>query len=501
MKIGRVHRNLDRPLRQKFYISGCYGDIVFALAVVSSMGGGSIYIGPDLSGVCGEPYAAPRVVAMQYEAWFMKQFLESQPLVHKCEFSWRKPAECVDLNLFRKNFVSKESMKLNLCREMLSVFGQGVEVMSRSWVHLPIGTSCWIEPSRVLINKTPRFNNGNSFDWSRVLEKFGKDCGFIGTEEEYTEFVSRFGKVKRIYIQNAFEAAQALSMCDLFVGNPSFLQAVAQGAKVKQVNVLPVGDDRAKFEGKHIVGLEDFELPDIAQTNRKADFVHVYSKYKHRDDASRLRFEKAEDSWKKTLYRFGVLPAPVENVRRSSVEIGDSRALPYLKEVIEIGMKSCASDDSILIFTNDDTILGDGILEDIANHCGNYGACCSFRLQIDSTGKRYKNPYKDNGRDLFAFKKKWLKRHLKNFPDYLLGATDWDYFLPAYMRHVLGEPLVEGLIEDENPKVEIKIGKVFHEWHDAFWCKPENIYSHPTQLHNIFLTRKFFSEMRWNLKC
>lgn len=501
MKISRIHKNLDRPLRNSFYISGCYGDIIWAMAVIRAMGGGSLFIGPDLSGVCGQPYAPPRAVAMRQEAWFIKPLAESQPYIPRCDFAWKKPQECIDLNLFRRNFLSKESMQVNQTEEMLRIFGQSVDMAKLAWVHLPVLGDPWTRTGRVLINKTPRFGDGGRFNWRQLLYRFGKECFFVGLDEEHREFDREVGEIERYPIFNALDAAQALAHCELFVGNPSFMQALAQGAKVTQFNPIPPGDVRAKFDGPHMVDPFEFEFPEVATVKEKGQIVHVYSSYAHRDRDAKARFEAAKRTWEDSLYRHGVLAVPVTKTKRDSREIGDDRAVPFLKEILLAGMDACESDESLVIFTNDDTLLEKGVLEAVANHCGNYGACCSFRYQKDSTGRKYKKAFKDGGRDLFAFKKKWLKNHLRNFPDYYLGATDWDYFLPAYMRHILKEPMIEGTLSEECDKVEIPMGYVSHEWHDAFWCRSENMYSNPTQLHNIGLTRKYFEIFRWPLKC
>ena len=93
-----------------------------------------------------------------------------------------------------------------------------------------------IHKSDIIINLTERYHDWINekhdfrfFDYT-LLKDY--DCGFMGWDNEYDLFCDRYGfSPKRIYINNALEAAQYIWGSKLFVGSASSAKAIAEGLK------------------------------------------------------------------------------------------------------------------------------------------------------------------------------------------------------------------------------------------------------------------------------
>src|SRR5207247_7619113 len=81
----------------------------------------------------------------------------------------------------------------------------------------------------------------------------------------------------------------------------------------------------------------------------------------------------------------------------------------------------------IVIITNNDIIIGDGLREAIKKSCAAWGCFWSYRL--DKPGGQT-----DQGADLFAFTRDWWRLHEHLFPDFLLGYWWWDDVMVRMMR-------------------------------------------------------------------
>ena len=72
----------------------------------------------------------------------------------------------------------------------------------------------------VIFNRSPRYNN-DLFPWHKLTEKYGEKAIFIGTQEEHSTFIKKFGFVEYFPTKDCLEVAQAIASCKLFVGNQS----------------------------------------------------------------------------------------------------------------------------------------------------------------------------------------------------------------------------------------------------------------------------------------
>lgn len=229
---------------------------------------------------------------------------------------------------------------------------------------------------------------------------------------------------------------------------------------------------------------------------------HVTERHKSRDQSAVDRSLRAQESWIYHYQNGTVLPRHVWNYPRSSASMGDKRELPYLKDVLAVGLTECASDDDVVLLTNDDTFLHRTCIDAVLRKLEDVEACASFRLNFP----REKFPdlsepldhlrvsgKKDLGRDLFALRSSWLKRYWSEIPDYLLGELEWDLVLSVIVRKSSGVPTTKANIDKVEPKCELEHGLVIHEIHQRSWTARE-FESSKSKRHNQLITRNFYAD-------
>lgn len=168
---------------------------------------------------------------------------------------------------------------------------------------------------------------------------------------------------------------------------------------------------------------------------------------------------------------------------RDATTIEDYRRLPFLKDVLVLGLNACQTDDDMVMLTNDDTIILTGILPVLQEYMSTREAVSSYRINYPkgqvpefSTPGPLIPPGKndDIGRDLFCFRRRWLKKHWLEIPDFILGEAPWDLVLGAIIRKSCDPPLTftrgnQGAVFDP---AELPKGYVLHEVHSRNWVSP-----------------------------
>jgi len=112
-----------------------------------------------------------------------------------------------------------------------------LNLVDRKNGHMEI-TEPWlkVEPNedlrgKVVMNRSHRYRN-DKFPWKKVVERYGNEAVFIGTDEEYDDFVQSFGKITRHLTKDCLEVAQAIAASKLYVGNQSSAYWIAAGLRV-----------------------------------------------------------------------------------------------------------------------------------------------------------------------------------------------------------------------------------------------------------------------------
>jgi hypothetical protein len=173
------------------------------------------------------------------------------------------------------------------------------------------------------------------------------------------------------------------------------------------------------------------------------------------------------------------------DLKRDSTSIGDI-SLPFVRDMIEIGMNE-AEDDDIVVISNADILLIPKITEKIINICKNLGSLYSHRYDFEkieklleteneiTQGKKYL------GCDFFAFSKKWWVSNEHLFPDMVLGREAWDMI---YRRAI-----------KENGGGELD-RSTYHIMHESPWAINREA---PGNSHNLVLADNWTCKYGGNL--
>lgn len=496
-EIGSIRSTLVKFLGYKnasnntYYHCGDFGDIIYALPVIKHTGGGILYLGNDLR--IEDNRCQPRDMINESKYEFLKTLLESQYYIKEVRFTDKYPEGVTyDLNKFRKFFVKSKSeyndfpngSNISLLDSPLLTFNIDLSVRNTQWLYVQ---NKKIINKKIVINRTTRVRNvfGESDDaYKYIVSTFKNESVFVGTDPEYDDFVNKFGYIDRYIVESANELAQLINQSYFFIGNSSFAFAISES--LKKNSYFEIRDEffrHTKFnrDGHHqlnVCNVKHISIPNI---------YHVVPLYEVKDPDTLNRTNIAKQSWTE-LYKTNnnIIPVHVyENeYPRNTQSIGDKRKCSFLKDMLRIAYNKCESDDDIIMFTNDDTILSPFIGAKIHDKILRYQACKSFRLNTKKYD-RYDNidVYdilgRDGGRDMFAMTKRWLRQNIDLIPDYALGATDWDFFLALLIQFTNGISLSR-LKNDEICETDIEIGHVLHIHHEAPWrlIKSVNYYNH-----------------------
>lgn len=240
-------------------------------------------------------------------------------------------------------------------------------------------------------------------------------------------------------------------------------------------------------------------------TDRKPIIWHVFEQHRVSEQSERDRREIVWQSWNNLYSQGTVKPVPLSMpYLRDSRKIGGKRSLPYVKDVLENGL-TCARDNDVIMFTNDDIILHRRLPElvfdalerwpAVSSHRAEYGAIIGAHLVKDDPAV-FKSAVPHPGRDVFAFRAGWLRTHLHEIPDYLVGAPCWDTAMAAYIRHAAGFPGINRTKNSQCIDAELPFGFCAHIMHHAAWtinkmsdkCNAHNAALATAQLKRLYPT-------------
>jgi hypothetical protein len=224
--------------------------------------------------------------------------------------------------------------------------------------------------------------------------------------------------------------------------------------------------------------------------------LHCCERHEENNPQERKRKEYARQTWDTLYADHGVIPCHLWNYPRTALDIGDTRALPYLKDVLSFAMQQAGEDD-IIFFTNDDNMLHPDLPGFLKFHVSVYGAVAMRRCEFQRpppplTPREHWVRLHTNhcGRDLFAFQCGWLRERFDSIPDFILGAPEWDFAISCLIRQGFGIRSDSVNIFQLLWPAECELGYVGHVMHDATWQRPGINSSALANKHN----RRLFSE-------
>lgn len=229
-------------------------------------------------------------------------------------------------------------------------------------------------------------------------------------------------------------------------------------------------------------------------TFKNGRILHCVSRRDFKDD----RIIRATEAWSKAYSEHAAIPVHVWSMKRNAKDVmGDKRDLPFLRDVLEVAM-SQASDDDIIMLTNDDVVFTKDTLEHLRLKLRFADMVTASRIDVKSKMPTW--PGSDTqwigrrhcGRDLVAWNASWLKSNFALIPDFALGASEWDITLLAIGRRQFGIPSSLSNLSTMFSECELSPGLLFHEEHQSIWNTPEVYNKAPSQVHNQTLCEEWF---------
>lgn len=236
----------------------------------------------------------------------------------------------------------------------------------------------------------------------------------------------------------------------------------------------------------------------VPTSPRRNRIIHCVQRWKPNDAQIDRRIHNAVKSWIQLYMTGEVVPCHVwEPFVRDARGLGDARALPYLRDILNAGLKMAANDSDIILLTNDDSLLHPDLSTVLFERLEKKNCLCAGRLNFK--GHHSLNVIKESqmgiesddiGRDAFAFKAKWLAKNFDSIPDMLLGEAQFDIVLASLIRKANGVPVTLESRRRAAEKCELKFGWVQHEEHERGWMMGPT----PAQKHNLMLAAQWYEQ-------
>ncbi len=204
---------------------------------------------------------------------------------------------------------------------------------------------------------------------------------------------------------------------------------------------------------------------------------HVFSQFTG-DAETERRKDFARETWEEE-YRHGWRDLPFDNPIRDSSDIGDTRPMPYIHDLIESVMHRNPRDSDVIAFTNADVCFTPGLTGWILDAVPRHGAAYTHRWDFARLTKPLANEAQVKrgtwypGSDAFFFTAAWWRAHRTEYPDMILGREQCDEVLRQLVKRHAG--------------VEIPCA-IYHEKHESFW---EQNGKNEGNRHNRRLARKW----------
>jgi hypothetical protein len=237
-------------------------------------------------------------------------------------------------------------------------------------------------------------------------------------------------------------------------------------------------------------------------SSEKPTLYHCTERHPQSTPEDERRVLKAVRSWIRIYKTGAMVPCHIWHYPRNSNALGDKRGLPFLKDILIEGMTRAKHPNDIIVWTNDDAILHPLITQAIIDKMKTVNCCGSFRVNFESVEEKFHelppadlaNQGKhDLGRDLFAFRKSWLRQNWWDLPDFVVGEMEFDLVLATMVRRDAGIHTTKTNLGQMSPKTEIPKGYVIHEFHNRKWTS-DQYKANPSKSYNRKLAVEFYAK-------
>lgn len=247
-----------------------------------------------------------------------------------------------------------------------------------------------------------------------------------------------------------------------------------QAERAKNIKPLTKGYDVAR---------EHFERHPDGPVIQKPKILLVTAPFDCQDSSEVRRFATARKTWEAHFNTGVVLDFPLDNPPRSSISIGDMRAIPYLRDLLDYGCARAMPED-IVAYANLDLCFAANVVPQILTTIqASGGVCCAWRRNRKHRGDALpgsvRSAQMDGGIDLVAVTPAWWKAHRDKIPDMFVAGNFWDYCFRIYA-------------EQETKGTCYMDDGTFHEPHAGMMERVG--VTNPVQQHNLTLAKAFFQE-------
>lgn len=231
------------------------------------------------------------------------------------------------------------------------------------------------------------------------------------------------------------------------------------------------------------VAREHFERYPQAPIIQRPRILLVSAPFDTQDKDEVRRFTAARRTWETHFNTGNILDFPLCNPKRSSADIGDGRAVPYLRDLLDYGVARAMPEDIVAYSNLDLSLAGNAVPQILTTVQASGGVCCAWRRTQKHKGNYALNTVrsapKDGGIDLVAVTPSWWKEHRNKIPDMFVAGNFWDYCF-----RVFAEQLTKGTCYMDDG--------TYHEPHAGMMDRVGM--KNPVQQHNLKLAKQFFKE-------
>jgi hypothetical protein len=231
---------------------GDIGDVVYLLGILKSLPNGPHTLLCEASKSTKTGADPQRLVSL------IGPLAEQQPYIKECRVA--RPDDVIDWRSaeFRKlkHYTPGETLMQAHLNHYNKVSRQRLVVK---------GDTPWltVKPSplskgRIVVNRTGRYRNSR-FPWGKVVDHYKHLLLFVGLHHEWREVCGHFGYMDYAPTSNMLEVAEIIAGSELFIGNQSCSNAIAEGLKHPRIQetdltfpdcIFPTVDGYAK--GQHV---------------------------------------------------------------------------------------------------------------------------------------------------------------------------------------------------------------------------------------------------------
>lgn len=214
--------------------SGQLGDIVYAMSFIKSFikknkfDFAIVFIASDkiANHAKGLNHISNDLMITQSMYEFIKPLLLNEFFIQDVLFMPEKliPENVLDLDVIRNGKINLSAG--NIKSYYYKFFGL-IDKHSRNW--LTPAKADNLHTHKIVIGRSTRYIN-QKIDYT-LLNDFELNIGYLGTDYEYAKISELFPllKIEKIFINNALDAAAAISQSSLYIGNQSLFFAIAEG--------------------------------------------------------------------------------------------------------------------------------------------------------------------------------------------------------------------------------------------------------------------------------